>query len=281
MDAVYPHLVGTDSPPSRQNILTSFLRGRPRGTSQSHTPTSPVIDRDWDSPPPSFPSSHLVASPPSPGPSSNRRRSNAAPGLQPSISHNLPISAGLTQILRRRRSGGRCTRILQYTPGALPSYHNPPTVQHACHAQRACPHLNRRYRTGSASCHTSTLDAPCALTRSLATSSRVTPHCESAALPNALDCPYPKPMRSTRTSLRSNQRSSPVPMLKSGANLVANFLSRIPRAALARFSITSASQLPLRTRAHSSSKTVTLSSSASTIKVVQKTYTNASVFVLR
>src|SRR6267154_1956742 len=127
MDAVYPHLVGTDSPPSRQNILTSFLRGRPRGTSQSHTPTSPVIDRDWDSPPPSFPPPHSVASPPSPGPSSNRRRSNAAPGLQPSISHNLPISTGLTQMLRRRRSGGALATTNTPQVPAIVSTTTPPS----------------------------------------------------------------------------------------------------------------------------------------------------------
>src|SRR6266852_6647892 len=155
MDATYPHLVGTDSPPLRQNILTSFLRGRPRGISQSHTPTSPVIDRD--SPPPPFPPpTHLVASPPSPGPSPNRRRSNAAPGLQPSISHNLPISTGLTQMLRRRRSGGAlASSNTPQVPTIVSTTHPPtsmplmlnvpiPITTGASHRIRLVPHLDSR-----------------------------------------------------------------------------------------------------------------------------------------
>src|SRR6266403_3181628 len=156
MDAVYPHLVGSDSPSSRQNILTSFLRGRPRGTSQSHTPNSPVVDRD--SPPPPFPPPHLVASPPSPGPASNRRRSNAAPGLQPSISHNLPISTGLTQMLRRRRSGGALAtsntpQVPDLVTATLPPSTMPvlltvpvpvPITTGASHRIRLVPHLDSR-----------------------------------------------------------------------------------------------------------------------------------------
>ena len=154
MDAVYPHLVASDSPPSRQNILTSFLRGRPRGTSQSHPPTSPVVDRD--SPPPPFPSTLIVPSPPSPGPSSaNRRRSNAAPGLQPSISHNLPMSTGLTQMLRRRRSGGALASsntpqvpAIVPTPqlSSLPILFNMPVPisTGATHRIRLVPHLDSR-----------------------------------------------------------------------------------------------------------------------------------------
>ena len=160
MDAVYPNLVTvSDSPPSRQNILTSFLRGRPRGTSQSHTPTSPAIDRDWDTPPPSFPPPHLVAPPPSPGPSSNRRRSNAAPGLQPSVSHNLPISTGLTQMLRRRRSGGALGALASsntpQVPSIVSSTHPPsnapvmlnvpvPITTGASHRIRLVPHIDTR-----------------------------------------------------------------------------------------------------------------------------------------
>ena len=158
MDAVYPHLVGSDSPPSRQNIITSFLRGRPRGTSQSHTPTTPVIDRDWDPPPPPFPPPHLVA-PPSPGTSSNRRRSNAAPGLQPSVSHNLPISTGLTQMLRRRRSGGALGALASsntpqapsivsttHPPSSMPVMLNVPVpiTTSAAHRIRLVPHIDTR-----------------------------------------------------------------------------------------------------------------------------------------
>lgn len=154
MDAVYPHLPGSDSPPSRPNILTSFLRGRPRGTSQSHTPTTPAIDRD--SPPPPFPPPHVLASPPSPGPPSNRRRSNAAPGLQPSVSHNVPISTGLTQMLRRRRSGGalassntpQVPAVVTTTPqpSSLPVLFNMPVPisTGASHRIRLVPHLDSR-----------------------------------------------------------------------------------------------------------------------------------------
>ncbi|KAI0292005.1 hypothetical protein BC826DRAFT_911904 [Russula brevipes] len=154
MDGGYPHVVGSDSPPSRQNILTSFLRGRPRGTSQSQYP-SPVIDRD--SPPPPYPPSHLLASPPSPGPSSSRRRSAAAPGIQSSISHNLPISSGITQILRRRRSGGalatshtpQVPAIVTNPPqqssmSVLPNSPPPPVATATSHRIRLVPHLDSR-----------------------------------------------------------------------------------------------------------------------------------------
>ncbi|KAH9975431.1 hypothetical protein BGW80DRAFT_1457716 [Lactifluus volemus] len=151
MDSISHHL-GSDSPPSRQNILTSFLRGRPRGTSQSNP--SPVVDRD--SPPlPSLPS-HLLVSPPSPGTNSpaHRRRSTAAPGIQQSTSHNLPISSGITQMLRRRRSGGALassntpqlpTIVASSTqlPSNLPNV--PGTVlTGVSHRIRLVPHLDSR-----------------------------------------------------------------------------------------------------------------------------------------
>ncbi|KAI9511960.1 SMAD/FHA domain-containing protein [Russula earlei] len=155
MDGVFPHLVNSDSPPSRQNILTSFLRGRPRGTSQSQHP-SPVLDRD--SPPPPFPPPHLFASPPSPGPTPNRRRSTAPQALQPSVSHTLPISSGITQILRRRRSGGALASIITPQvpavvanttpqPSSMPALSNvppPPISTGAPHRIRLVPHLDSR-----------------------------------------------------------------------------------------------------------------------------------------
>ncbi|KAI0049344.1 SMAD/FHA domain-containing protein, partial [Auriscalpium vulgare] len=106
-----------ESPPLRQTILGSFLRGRPRGTSQSHP--SPVHDRD--SPPPPIPSSSMF-SPPSPVPGSHRRRP-AAPVIQTSASHNMPISTGgFTQMLRRRRSGGAlATSATPQTPIVAPA----------------------------------------------------------------------------------------------------------------------------------------------------------------
>jgi pSer/pThr/pTyr-binding forkhead associated (FHA) protein len=154
MDSISHHL-GSDSPPSRQNILTSFLRGRPRGTSQSNP--SPVVDRD--SPPlPTLPS-HLLVSPPSPGANSpsHRRRSTAAPGIQQSTSHNLPISSGITQMLRRRRSGGALassntpqlpTIVASNTqlPSNMPALSNVPgsVLTGVSHRIRLVPHLDSR-----------------------------------------------------------------------------------------------------------------------------------------
>ena len=151
MDGVFPHAVTSDSPPSRQNILTSFLRGRPRGTSQSQYP-SPVLDRDS---PPLFPLPQILASPPSPGPSSNRRRSIAL-SIQPSASHNLPLSSGITQILRRRRSGGALASTnTPQVPTVIPNTTQPtnmpttpnvsaPVSTGTSHRIRLVPHLDSR-----------------------------------------------------------------------------------------------------------------------------------------
>ena len=84
-----PLSIGGESPAARQSILGSFLRARPRGTSQSHP--SPPADVSRDSPPP-------VVPPPAADSAARRRN---APGLQPSSSQ-----AGLSQMLRRRRSAG-------------------------------------------------------------------------------------------------------------------------------------------------------------------------------
>lgn len=91
--------VGNESPPARQSILGSFLRGRPRGVSQSH-PSPPQDAHTRDSPPPS-------AAQDVPG---HRRRPAA---VQPSLSQSLQpsTSAGaaagpFSQMLRRRRSAG-------------------------------------------------------------------------------------------------------------------------------------------------------------------------------
>jgi hypothetical protein len=79
-----------------------------------------------------------------------------------------------------------------------------PIHRPACLSYSTCPSPSRPvYRTGSASCHISTVGAPCALIRSLATSLRATPHCESVALPNVPGCPYLKPTRSTHAHLSS------------------------------------------------------------------------------
>ena len=145
MDTVSP-LIASDSPPARQNLLTSFLRGRPRGTSQSQPfPSSPLTDLD-------APPLPLSLHPPSPGPASYRRRSTAAPGLQPSISHNLPISSGFTQILRRRRSGGAlASSNTPQVAAVVPGTPQPPTMPNVplttpgvSHRIRLVPHLDSR-----------------------------------------------------------------------------------------------------------------------------------------
>ncbi|EKM48622.1 uncharacterized protein PHACADRAFT_266248 [Phanerochaete carnosa HHB-10118-sp] len=91
--------VGNESPPARQSILGTFLRGRPRGVSQSH-PSPHIQDaaQNPDSPPPSA-AQDIQA---------HRRRPAA---LQPSLSQSLQPSISsssgpFSQMLRRRRSAG-------------------------------------------------------------------------------------------------------------------------------------------------------------------------------
>ncbi|CCM06547.1 uncharacterized protein FIBRA_08821 [Fibroporia radiculosa] len=87
-----------ESPAARQSILGSFLRGRPRGTSQSHPSPPPLHESgaNRESPP--------LVLPPSESTSGHRRRA-AAPNLQTSISQSNS-GPGLSQMLRRRRSAG-------------------------------------------------------------------------------------------------------------------------------------------------------------------------------
>ncbi|KAI8986845.1 SMAD/FHA domain-containing protein [Trametes punicea] len=104
-----PITIGDASPSARQSILGSFLRGRPRGTSQSH-PSSPHDQVTRDSPPPAIP--------PTDHASGHRRRPAAASSnFQPSVSQSNS-HPGFSQMLRRRRSAG--------TVAAAPSH--PPAV---------------------------------------------------------------------------------------------------------------------------------------------------------
>ncbi|KAL0959059.1 hypothetical protein HGRIS_014359 [Hohenbuehelia grisea] len=100
MDPVSPH-IGTESPPLRTTILGSFLRGRPRNSSQSHINTDAA--RELSPSPP--------AQPPSPGAmTGHRRRPAATGGVQTSASQNTNSGSsaglGLSHMLRRRRSAG-------------------------------------------------------------------------------------------------------------------------------------------------------------------------------
>ncbi|TFK84775.1 SMAD/FHA domain-containing protein [Polyporus arcularius HHB13444] len=93
-----PLTLGDTSASARQSILGSFLRGRPRGTSQSH-PSSPHHDpATRESPPPSSAANEHT--------SGHRRRPAAASSnIQPSVSQSTS-TPGFSQMLRRRRSAG-------------------------------------------------------------------------------------------------------------------------------------------------------------------------------
>ncbi|KZT65228.1 hypothetical protein DAEQUDRAFT_731620 [Daedalea quercina L-15889] len=121
-----PLSIGSESIAARQSILGSFLRPRPRGASQSHP--SPPADASRDSPPPAV------------SPSDAPRRRNV-PALQPSASQ-----AGLTQMLRRRRSAGALAStatpqvpVLAGRPATSNNVINPLT-----HRIRLVPHLASR-----------------------------------------------------------------------------------------------------------------------------------------
>lgn len=121
-----PLSIGSEAAIARQSILGSFLRPRPRGTSQSHP--SPPADASRDSPPLVVPSADSPA----------RRRN--APGLQPSSSQ-----AGLSQMLRRRRSAGTVANAAALVPainGRSATSHNSATG--STHRIRLVPHLASR-----------------------------------------------------------------------------------------------------------------------------------------
>ncbi|PPQ75050.1 hypothetical protein CVT24_010463 [Panaeolus cyanescens] len=110
-----PSATSNESPPSRTTILGSFLRGRPRNSSQSHIQVNTDIHNHHRDISPSSP-----PQPPSPNPQSSSRR---RPGPQSvtalavslgtvntSNNNNNNHAAGsglnLTNMLRRRRSAG-------------------------------------------------------------------------------------------------------------------------------------------------------------------------------
>lgn len=99
-----------ESPPSRTNLLGSFLRGRPRNSSQSHIHVN-ADHREMSPPPPQ---------PPSPNPIAGRRRgpvhSQATPSNPPSATGGL----GFSNMLRRRRSAGNIAVSASLPPLPLP-----------------------------------------------------------------------------------------------------------------------------------------------------------------
>lgn len=140
-----PVTIGDPSPSARQSILGSFLRARPRGTSQSH-PSPPHADRD--SPPPAIaPADHS---------SGHRRRPAAQPAtanLQQSVSQSNS-TPGFSQMLRRRRSAGTVAAASSHAPavavartatGPAASSSNQPVVGTGpAHRIRLVPHLHSR-----------------------------------------------------------------------------------------------------------------------------------------
>ena len=160
---------GVESPPSRATILGSFLRGRPRNSSQSHfqfitDPHHPLPDLSPS--PPQRTSSQIPQS-------SNRRRQGGPTASMTNNNSNAPSGLGITSMLRRRRSAGNVTappvpapqlittsataaaalslanftsRPTQPPPGAITTATTPATTANlnTAHRIRLVPHLDTR-----------------------------------------------------------------------------------------------------------------------------------------
>lgn len=128
------NLEHTPTTHQRQSILGSFLRVRPRGSSQSHQ-APPPLDQppqlQQDAQPPIVSTSNLEMpnQPPSPGPGamSGHRRRPAAGQLQPSQSHGFTTPSAnpsavqaFSHMLRRRRSANGAL-ITTVTPTPAPA----------------------------------------------------------------------------------------------------------------------------------------------------------------
>ena len=151
--------------PSRTTILGSFLRGRPRNSSQSHTdfqvhsPLSLVLDLSPSPQQPPTPS-HIPHSP--------RRRPGVPIALMTNNNSNNTSGLGITSMLRRRRSAGNvaapvpapqpittsATAAAALSIGTFINRPNPPpaaaattttaTTSHGSHLIRLVPHLDTR-----------------------------------------------------------------------------------------------------------------------------------------
>ncbi|KAI5118371.1 hypothetical protein M0805_008699 [Coniferiporia weirii] len=171
MDPGAPLVNDVHSPTQRQSILGSFLRVRPRGTSQSHqSPQNLQFDQSQESST-SVPtgnsapisSASMPAQPPSPNPNNpGHRRRPAAGALQASVSNGFSASPastgvgvhGFSNILRRRRSANGALAAanpsmtaspspIDATPPALVS--RPPATNSGtglAHRIRLVPHLD-------------------------------------------------------------------------------------------------------------------------------------------
>src|ERR1700722_2458730 len=161
----------SSSPPTRPStILSSFLRGRPRGTSQSYMnihlpplPTNPSTTNtngNTTPPPLSTPSQNGTSSP-SPaitGHTTPRRRAAGPLVIQASVSQNTPnassyttgpgVGLGISHMLRRRRSAGSPPVNLNATGGVVtttgPSVVRPTPTTNPPHRIRLVPPLDSR-----------------------------------------------------------------------------------------------------------------------------------------
>ncbi|KAG5644431.1 hypothetical protein DXG03_008526 [Asterophora parasitica] len=116
---------GNESPPLRSTILGSFLRGRPRNSSQSHIITDA---RELSPSPPQPPSpsgfaAHRRSSRPVPVQTSASTTTNAA------TTPTTPSGLGFSHMLRRRRSAGNIAATSPVIPATSPVI--PPQVSAA------------------------------------------------------------------------------------------------------------------------------------------------------
>ncbi|KAF8066540.1 hypothetical protein FPV67DRAFT_1195020 [Lyophyllum atratum] len=115
---------GNESPPLRTTILGSFLRGRPRNSSQSHIITTDLRETSPSPPQPPSPNGLVV------GGHRRSRAAPAAPTVQPSASHQATTTTttglGLSNMLRRRRSAGTLASPVVGPTAPPPAM--PPTV---------------------------------------------------------------------------------------------------------------------------------------------------------
>ena len=188
-------------------------------------------------------------------------------------------------MLRRRRSGGALGALASsntpQVPTIMPTSHTPsnvpvmlnvpnvPITNGAAHRIRLVPHLDSRRSLRFDPITRDVVEGDPAL--------RIGRFTERSGVPisqaNALN--------SNKLAFKSKvvSRAHAEVWCEHGGKF---YIKDTKSSSLARFLITSASLSCFSgLRAHSSLKTVTLSNSVSTIKVVQKTYTNASVSVLR
>lgn len=113
-----PVSVGNESPPARQSMFGSFLRGRPRGTSQSHPSPPPDLANSSSHHHHNSSAQNTTSannrdspSPHPPGDAGHRRRPAASTSPHLQASHSTTnatssVAGPFSHMLRRRRSAG-------------------------------------------------------------------------------------------------------------------------------------------------------------------------------